>query len=132
HHVAFQVLGETLADNGRGNTATTEAGQAGQLLVFLHQGIGFPGNFVGGNLNLDFSPRGAGFCGAHIPSVKREREHRQTAAALLLRPLRGKIDSAHTPWEYRQKRPGPTVRIWEDEVACLPRRPPGSTSLIAK
>jgi hypothetical protein len=45
----------------------TKAGDAGKLLVFLNQGLGFACNIFRGDLNLDF-PLGAatGFCGAHV------------------------------------------------------------------
>jgi len=47
--------------------AGAEAGDAGQFLVFLDQGIGFAGNFGRRDLHLDF-PLGVatGFSGAHV------------------------------------------------------------------
>ena len=66
-HVALQVLGKTLTDDGGGHMSAAEAGNARQLLIFLDQGFGLAIYFFDGNFNLDF-PSGAagGFSGAHI------------------------------------------------------------------
>jgi hypothetical protein len=89
--------------------AGAEAGNAGQLLILLDQGLGFAGNVGGRDLHLDFPPGAAtGFSGAHVClsvsqpavsgahaqfgpppshrptvlSVKTEGEHRQTPEAI--------------------------------------------------
>ncbi len=62
-----------------------EAGDTRQLLIFLDQGLGFPGDFLGRNLNLNFPLRGGcGFGGAHVLSVRTEGEKRQTPQGTLV------------------------------------------------
>ncbi len=67
HHVALQVLGKTLADDGCGHMSAAEAGDTRQLLIFLDQGCGLAVYFLDGNLNRNLPPGAAGgFSGAHI------------------------------------------------------------------
>ena len=104
HHVALQIFGKTLADDGCGHMSAAEAGDARQLLIFLDQGFGLAVHFLDGNLNRNLPPgAAAGLSGAHIClsgfnrsnrsisdksngtavnlSVKTRREHRQTDRA---------------------------------------------------
>ena len=66
-HIALQVFGKTLADDGGGHMSAAEAGDARQLLIFLDQGIGLAVYFLDGNFNRDLPPgAAAGLSGAHI------------------------------------------------------------------
>ena len=68
-HVALQVLGKTLADDGGGHVPAAEARDTRQLLIFLDQGFGLAGYF----LERDFNLRSPAWCccwsqwGSHLP-----------------------------------------------------------------
>ncbi len=66
-HVALQVFGKTLFDDGGGDMSATEAGNTRQLLIFLDQGCSLAIYFLDGDLNGNL-PAGAagGLSGAHI------------------------------------------------------------------
>src|SRR5581483_3648587 len=55
HNVVLDFLREALADDGGRNMAAAKTRDARQLLIFLDQGVGFASDFLGRNLNFDFS-----------------------------------------------------------------------------
>jgi hypothetical protein len=65
--IALDAFGKALLNDRGGGVAGAEAGDAGQLLVLLDQGLGFAGNIGRRDLHLDL-PFGAtaGFSGAHV------------------------------------------------------------------
>ena len=66
-HIALQVFGKTLADDGCGHMSAAEAGDARQLLIFLDQGCSLAIYFFDRNFNCDLPPGAAGgLSGAHI------------------------------------------------------------------
>ena len=66
-HIALEIFGKTLTDDGGGHMPAAEAGDTRQFLIFLDQGIGLAGDFFDGNLNRDLpSGAAAGLSGAHI------------------------------------------------------------------
>ena len=66
HHIALDAFGKALLNNGGGGMAGAEAGDAGQLLILLDQGLGFAGNVGGRDLHLDLPFGAAGLSGAHV------------------------------------------------------------------